>query len=93
MLRLTKKYDLWYDSAMKLAVSIPDPIFAEAEAFAKNAQTSRSRLYSRALAEFMARHAPDKITTAMDRVIEAVGQEDASFRHRAARNIAKRNEW
>jgi metal-responsive CopG/Arc/MetJ family transcriptional regulator len=78
---------------MKLAVSIPDEIFEEAEAFAKSAQTSRSRLYSQALAEFMARHAPDRITVAMDRVVAAIGKEDDRFRRRAARRIAENNEW
>lgn len=78
---------------MKLAVSIPDEIFAEAEAYAKSAQTSRSRLYSRALAEYLARHAPDKITEAMDRVIVSVGQENDKFLRRAAHRVLKRAEW
>ena len=34
---------------MKVAVSIPDPIFAEAETLAKRFKTSRSKLYGRAL--------------------------------------------
>jgi metal-responsive CopG/Arc/MetJ family transcriptional regulator len=78
---------------MKLAVSIPDQIFVEAEAFAKGTQSSRSRLYACALAEYMARHAPDQITEAMNRVVEAVGHEEAGFRHRAVRRIAEHNEW
>ena len=78
---------------MKLAVSIPDEIFLEAEAFAKSAQTSRSRLYSKALAEFMARHAPDQVTEAMDRVVAAIGKEDDGFRRRAVRRVAEHNEW
>ena len=78
---------------MKLAVSIPDGVFEEAEAFAKTAHTSRSRLYTLAVAEYLARHSPDQITAAMDRVVEAIGQEDASFRRRANRRNAERNEW
>jgi metal-responsive CopG/Arc/MetJ family transcriptional regulator len=41
---------------MKVAVSIPDPIFAEAEALVKQFGTSRSELYRRALGEFISRH-------------------------------------
>ena len=78
---------------MKLAVSIPDEIFAEAEAFAKGTQTSRSRLYSIALAEYMARHAPDLITDAMDNVIAAVGEEEPAFRRRASRRVLENTEW
>ena len=78
---------------MKLAVSIPDEIYAEAEAFAKGAQTSRSRLYSIALTEYLARHAPDLVTEAMDNVVAAVGQEDPSFRKQAARRVLENGEW
>ena len=78
---------------MKLAVSIPDAIYAEAEAFARHAQTSRSHLYSQALAEFMARHSPDQVTAAMDRALAAIGPEDPGFRRRAAKRTAERNEW
>ena len=43
---------------MKVAVSIPDEIFAEAEDLAKRFNTSRSELYSRALGTFIGLHAP-----------------------------------
>ena len=43
---------------MKTAVSIPDDVFEEAERLATELKTSRSQLYSRALQEFVARHAP-----------------------------------
>lgn len=39
---------------MKTAVSIPDDVFAKADRLAKQLQTSRSDLYSRALAEYIA---------------------------------------
>jgi len=39
----------------------------EAERLAAELQTSRSQLYSRALQEFVARHAPDRLTEAMNR--------------------------
>jgi metal-responsive CopG/Arc/MetJ family transcriptional regulator len=38
---------------MKIAVSIPDEVFAEAESLAQRLNTSRSELYSRALTEFV----------------------------------------
>jgi len=78
---------------MKLAISIPNDLFAEAEAFVKKAQTSRSNLYARALAEFLAKHSPDRVTEAMDKVVWAVGEENDSFRRRAVRRVAERNEW
>ena len=56
-------------------------------------KTSRSRLYSRALTEFVARHAPDRITEAMDRTVEEAGNEVDEFTRRAAQRVLERSEW
>jgi metal-responsive CopG/Arc/MetJ family transcriptional regulator len=77
---------------MKAAVSIPDDVFAEADRLAKQLNTSRSQLYSRALAEFLARHAPDQVTEAMNRVCDSTSGTD-EFVRRAARRIVKKSEW
>ena len=53
---------------MKTAVSIPDEVFEEAERFrARRTKKSRSRLFTDAIREYLARHAPDDVTAAMDR--------------------------
>jgi metal-responsive CopG/Arc/MetJ family transcriptional regulator len=78
---------------MKTAVSIPDDIFEEAERLAAELQTSRSQLYSRALKEFVVRHAPDRLTEAMNRVIDDVGTEVDEFSRRAARRVLERVDW
>jgi metal-responsive CopG/Arc/MetJ family transcriptional regulator len=78
---------------MKVAVSIPDEVFAETELLAKQLKSSRSEIYSRALSEFLGRHAPDRITDTMNQVIAAVGEEDDSFSKRAARGVLRRVEW
>jgi metal-responsive CopG/Arc/MetJ family transcriptional regulator len=78
---------------MKTAISIPDDVFEEAERLAAELKTSRSRLYSRALTEFVARHAPDRITEAMDRTVEEAGSEVDEFTRRAARRVLERSEW
>ena len=77
---------------MKLAVSIPDPIFAEAEALAKRFGTSRSELYRRALGEIVSRHAADPVTRTMNEVVDAVGDTD-EFGAEASRRVLKRVEW
>ena len=77
---------------MKAAVSIPDDVFAEADRLAKQLKTSRSQLYSRALKEFLARHAPDEVTEAMNRVCDEVSSSD-DFVRRAARRVVKKLEW
>jgi metal-responsive CopG/Arc/MetJ family transcriptional regulator len=78
---------------MKVAVSIPDPVFAEAEQLAARLNTSRSEIYSRALHEFIGHHAPDRVTDAMNAVIEAVGDEPNPFSARAAGQVLNSTEW
>jgi metal-responsive CopG/Arc/MetJ family transcriptional regulator len=78
---------------MKTAISIPDDVFEEAERLAQELKTSRSQLYSRALSEFVARHAPDRITEAMNRVVEEVGDEVDEFSRCAAQLVFEHVEW
>lgn len=78
---------------MKTGVSIPDELFEEAERLAAELHTSRSQLYSRALQEFVARHAPDRLTEAMNRVVDEAGAEIDQFSQRAARRVLEQVEW
>ena len=78
---------------MKTAVSIPDDLFEEAKRLAIELRTSRSQLYSRALQEFVARHTPDPLTEAMNRVVDEVGSELDEFSQKASRRVLERVEW
>ena len=80
-------------TGMKVAVSIPDAVFAEAEDLAKRLGTSRSEIYSRALSEFLGRHAPDRVTELMNQAIATVGKRSDAFVERAARHALRRVEW
>ena len=77
---------------MKPIVSIPDEVFERAERLASELQISRGQLYSRALQEFVAKHAPDHLTEAMNRVIDQVRKTDA-FSRMAARRALENVEW
>jgi metal-responsive CopG/Arc/MetJ family transcriptional regulator len=78
---------------MKTAISIPDDLFEQAERLARRAGTTRSHLYSSAVREYLARHAPDEVTTAMDRVCDALGDAPDAFVDAAARRTLERTEW
>jgi predicted transcriptional regulator len=78
---------------MKTAVSIPDDLFERVERLARRSRRSRSRLYSEALAEYVARHAPDEVTEAMDRVYGEIGAAEDPFVTAAARRVFERTEW
>jgi metal-responsive CopG/Arc/MetJ family transcriptional regulator len=78
---------------MKTAVSIPDDIFERAETLAHRAKRSRSEVYSCALSEYVARHAPDSVTEAMNRVLDDVKESADGLASRAARRTLERSEW
>jgi metal-responsive CopG/Arc/MetJ family transcriptional regulator len=78
---------------MKTAVSIPDEVFEQAEALAHRGKRSRSELYARALSEYLARHAPDRVTEGMNRVLDEVDEPQDKFTSRAARRTLERAEW
>lgn len=78
---------------MRTSVSIPDDVFQQAEELARRTATSRSALYARALAEYLARHTPDYITEAMNRACDELGLGVDGFTAAASRRILERSEW
>lgn len=78
---------------MKTAVSIPDDVFEQVERLAKRAGRSRSEVYGAALREYIARHAPDKVTEAMNRVCDEVKEPIDQFVRVATRRVLERSEW
>ena len=78
---------------MKTAISVPDDVFEEAERLVRATRRSRSELYTRALREYLARHAPDRVTEAMDRVVSEVGATADDFALDAGRRVLARVEW
>lgn len=78
---------------MKTAVSVPDEVFHEAERLARRMKKSRSQLYSEALGEYVARHAPDAVTEQMDQVCDELGDARDEFVARAAQKVLEDVEW
>lgn len=78
---------------MKTAISIPDDVFRAAERHARRARKSRSQLYAEALSEYLARHAPDEVTEAMNKVVAEMNEPIDPFVATAARRILERSEW
>ena len=78
---------------MKTAVSIPDDIFEKAERLARRMNKSRSELFGNALSEYIARHAPDHVTEAMNQVCAEIGSEPDAFVSAASRRILESSDW
>jgi metal-responsive CopG/Arc/MetJ family transcriptional regulator len=79
---------------MKTAVSVPDDLFAQVDRLVRRSRRSRSDVYSAALREYVARHAPDEVTAGLDAVLEQIGAPDANaFTAAAARRTLDSAEW
>lgn len=55
---------------MKVAISVPDALYEEADQLATQLGWSRSRLYSRAVEEFLQRRQEDPVTAALNELAE-----------------------
>ena len=78
---------------MKTVISIPDDVFWAAERHARRARKSRRQLYVEALSEYLARHAPDEVTEAMNKVVAELAEPADPFVAAAAKRILEQSEW
>lgn len=78
---------------MKTAVSVPDDVFEGAERLAHREGRSRSEVYSAALREYVARHDPDEVVEALDRVVDEVGEGIDSFVAASSQRTLESTEW
>ena len=93
MLCLANRREPGYTLGMKTAVSIPNELFDMAERLARHTRKSRSRLFSDALREYVARRSPDKITEAMDQAMTEIGNSTDPFVAAASRRRLEQSEW
>lgn len=78
---------------MKTAISLPDDLFASAEALAARLGVSRSSLFATALAEYVAKHQSRKVTARLDAVYSGEpGAVDRDVR-RAQRKAIGTERW
>jgi hypothetical protein len=84
-----------YNQGMKTAVSIPDEIYEEAEAFAKRHDMARSQLYAEALAEYLAQHDPETLTARINAAVDAcpLTSDDKTWLDRSAKQLAEKVAW
>ena len=57
---------------MKTAISIPEPVFRSAETLARRLKMSRSQLYTKAVADFVARHRKSQLTKQLNEVYSEI---------------------
>jgi metal-responsive CopG/Arc/MetJ family transcriptional regulator len=78
---------------MKVAVSVPGPVFVAADHAAKRLGVSRSELYSRAIATYVTKLRADDVTEALDRVYARESAEGDPVLTKVQRRVIARERW
>jgi len=78
---------------MKVAISVPEPIFEAGERAAKRLKISRSKLYSRALGEYVRRHGRDDVTQRLNEVYRNAPSEPDPLIEALSLEVLRREKW
>jgi metal-responsive CopG/Arc/MetJ family transcriptional regulator len=78
---------------MKTAISLPDELFASADALAERLGVSRSQLFATALAEYIAKHQSQKVTDRLNAVYATEPSALDPVLRRAQRRALEKNSW
>lgn len=86
-------YNLSYTPLVKTAISIPDEVYEAAEKLADELKMSRSELYARAVAEYVAERRDEDITRRLDEVYGELENEPDPVLNELQFQTLARNEW
>lgn len=78
---------------MKTAISLPDPIFREAEKFARKLKLSRSELYATAVAAFLEQQQALDVTNKLNEVYSSAASKIGPEWQRAQTAILEKEQW
>jgi hypothetical protein len=78
---------------MKVAVSIPDPVFHEAERVSRKLRVPRSRLYSRAVEAFIRPHSGSAVTAKLNTVLAKLGSDLDPGWEAPGLEVGQREKW
>ena len=78
---------------MRVAITLPEAPVRHADRLARRMGKSRSELVSAAVAEYVARHEPEAMTAALNRLDALVDTRPEPFSSTAASRLLERSEW
>ena len=78
---------------MKIAISVPDPVFREAETVSRRLRIPRSQFYSRAVEAYVKQHSGEDITARLNEVCARVGPKPDGGWENAALEVLRREKW
>ena len=88
-----REYNSGHTNKMKTAVSLPDELFHMAEAAARQLRISRSKLYAKAVAEFLKKQREDSITERLNEFYSRRTAKVYSGLHRAQLKSLEKDAW
>ena len=78
---------------MKVAVSVPDPVFHAAERVCQRMRVSRSRLYATAVEAFVRQHSEEEVTEQLDKVYSSSSSKLDRQLEDASLEVLRRERW
>jgi metal-responsive CopG/Arc/MetJ family transcriptional regulator len=78
---------------MKVAVSVPDPVFRAAERVSRRMRLSRSRLYATAVEAFVRQHSEEDVTEQLNKVYTSNASKLDPALERASLEVLRRERW
>jgi hypothetical protein len=78
---------------MKVAVSVPDPVFQAAERVSQRMHISRSRLYATAVEAFVRRHSDEDVTEQLNKVYARASSKLDPALEAASLEALRRERW
>jgi DNA-binding CsgD family transcriptional regulator len=79
-----------YTTAMKVAISLPDALFVEADKVASRLGLNRSQLYARAIQRFLSSQDADPVTSKLDELATPLGSDSGAA---AGRRLIEGGAW
>ena len=78
---------------MKVAVSIPDPLFRDAERVSRRLRVPRSQLYARALEAYVRQQSGQELTARMNAALARVGSGREPGSENPGLEVLRREKW
>jgi hypothetical protein len=78
---------------MKVAVSVPDPVFQAAERVSRRMRMSRSRLYAKAVEAFVRQHSEEDVTEQLNKVYAKISSKLDPALESASLEVLRRERW
>ena len=78
---------------VKVAVSIPDPIFEEAERASRRMRVPRSQFYARALQAYVKEHSGAEITRRLNELYRRIPSRLEAATEAVALEVLRREKW